>query len=221
MKILIVDDHPIVRAGLRRLLTAEPEIEIREAASGREALSVFREQQPTLVILDLNLPGVGGLEVLSRLRAIDPDARILVLSMHDDQIHVTRALQAGAAGYISKSAPADELLEAIRRVAGGHTYIEHEIAEELVFSQIRAASHPLKDLSSRDLEILRQLAEGRTLSQIADTVGIGYKTAANNCSRIKARLGAASTADLVRIAIRAGLVDRDAGVSCAFLRPRS
>ena len=202
VKILIVDDHPIVRSGLRRLLTVEPEIEVREAANGREALSVFREQQPTLVILDLNLPGVGGLEVLSRLKAIDPDARILVLSMHDDQIHVTRALQAGAAGYISKSAPADELLEAIRRVAGGHTYIEHEIAEELVFSQIRAASHPLKDLSSRDLEILRQLAEGRTLSQIADTVGIGYKTAANNCSRIKAKLGAASTADLIRIALR-------------------
>ena len=123
VKILIVDDHPIVRSGLRRLLTVEPEIEVREAANGREALSVFREQQPTLVILDLNLPGVGGLEVLSRLKAIDPDARILVLSMHDDQIHVTRALQAGAAGYISKSAPADELLEAIRRVAGGHTYI--------------------------------------------------------------------------------------------------
>ena len=91
----------------------------------------------------------------------------------------------------------------------------------LVLASIRASSDPLKDLSSRDLEILRQLAEGRTLSQIADTVGIGYKTAANNCSRIKARLGAASTADLVRIAIRAGLVDRDAGVSCAFLRPRS
>ena len=110
-----------------------------------------------------------------------------------------------------KSAPADELLEAIRRVAGGHTYIEHEIAEELVFSQIRAASHPLKDLSSRDLEIMRLLAEGCTLPQIADMVGIGYKTVANNCSRIKARLGAASTADLVRIAIRTGLVDRDAG----------
>ena len=211
VKILIVDDHPIVRAGLRRLLTAEPEIEIREAASGREALSVFREQQPTLVILDLNLPGVGGLEVLSRLRAIDPDARILVLSMHDDQIHVTRALQAGAAGYISKSAPADELLEAIRRVAGGHTYIEHEIAEELVFSQIRPASHPLKDLTSRDLEIMRLLAEGCTLPQIADALGLSYKTAANSCTRIKARLGAASTADLVRIAIRTGLVDRDAG----------
>ena len=221
MKILIVDDHPIVRAGLRRLLTAEPEIEIREAASGREALSVFREQQPTLVILDLNLPGVGGLEVLSRLKAIDPDARILVLSMHDDQIHVTRALQAGAAGYISKSAPADELLEAIRRVAGGHTYIEHEIAQELVFSQIRAASHPLKELSSRDLEIMRLLAEGCTLPRIADALGLSYKTAANSCTRIKAKLQATSTAELIRIAIRSGLTDRDAVLAELPAGPRS
>ena len=221
VKILIVDDHPIVRSGLRRLLTVEPEIEVREAANGREALSVFREQQPTLVILDLNLPGVGGLEVLSRLKAIDPDARILVLSMHDDQIHVTRALQAGAAGYISKSAPADELLEAIRRVAGGHTYIEHEIAEELVFSQIRAASHPLKELSSRDLEIMRLLAEGCTLPQIADALGLSYKTAANSCTRIKAKLAATSTAELIRIAIRSGLTDRDAVLAELPTGPRS
>ena len=221
MKILIVDDHPIVRAGLRRLLTAEPEIEVREAASGREALSVFKEQQPTLVILDLNLPDIGGLEVLVRLKAIDPDARVLVLSMHDDKTHTTRALRAGAAGYVTKNAPPEELLEAIGRVARGRTYIEREIAEGLVFASIRASSDPLKDLSSRDLEILRQLAEGRTLSQIADALGLSYKTAANNCSRIKARLGVRSTADLIRIAIRAGLVDRNAGLSCAFLRPRS
>lgn len=211
MKILIVDDHPIVRAGLRRLLTAEPEIEVREAASGREALSVFKEQQPTLVILDLNLPDIGGLEVLVRLKAIDPDARVLVLSMHDDETHTTRALRAGAAGYVTKNAPPEELLEAIGRVARGRTYIEREIAEGLVFASIRASSDPLKDLSSRDLEILRQLAEGRTLSQIADTMGIGYKTAANNCSRIKAKLGAASTADLIRIAFRHRLVDREGG----------
>ena len=207
MKILIVDDHPIVRAGLRRLLTAEAGFELCEAASGREALSVFKEQQPTLVILDLNLPGIGGLEVLVRLKAGAPDARVLVLSMHDDQTHVTRALRAGAAGYLTKNAPPEELLEAIGRVAEGHTYIEREIAEGLVFASIRSSSDPLKDLSARDLEILRLLAEGRSLSQIADTVGIGYKTAANNCSRIKARLGAASTADLIRIAIRTGLVD--------------
>jgi two-component system, NarL family, invasion response regulator UvrY len=207
VKILIVDDHPIVRAGLRRLLTAEAGFEVREAAGGREALSVFREEQPTLVILDLNLPGIGGLEVLARLKAVSPEARVLVLSMHDDETHVTRALRAGAAGYLTKNAPPDELLEAIRRVAEGYTYIEREIAEGLVFAGIRSSPDPLKDLSSRDLEILRLLAEGRNLSQIADTVGIGYKTAANNCSRIKARLGVASTADLIRIAIRAGLVD--------------
>ena len=213
MKILIVDDHPIVRAGVGRLLAAESEIEVREATNGREELSIYRELQPTLVILDLNLPGIGGLEVLARLKAADPDARVLVLSMHDDEIHVTRALRAGAAGYVTKNAPPEELLEAIGRVARGYTYIEREIAEDLVFASVRESPHPLKDLSSRDLEILRQLAEGRTLSQIADTVGIGYKTAANNCSRIKAKLGAASTADLIRIALRYGLVDRDGGTA--------
>jgi DNA-binding NarL/FixJ family response regulator len=210
VKILIVDDHPIVRAGLRRLLTAAPQIDICEAASGREALRVLREQQPALVILDLNLPDIGGLEVLARLKAFSPDARVLVLSMHDDETHITRALRAGAAGYVTKNAPPEELLEAIGRIAEGHTYIEREIAEGLVFASIRAAPDPLKELSSRDLEILRRLAEGRTLSQIADTLGIGYKTAANNCSRLKARLGATSTVDLIRIALRAGLIERDA-----------
>jgi DNA-binding NarL/FixJ family response regulator len=209
VKTLIVDDHPIVRAGLRRLLTAEPKIEICEATSGREALGVFRKLQPTLVILDLNLPDVGGLEVLARLKAASPDARVLVLSMHDDETHVTRALRAGAAGYVTKNAPPEELLKAIRLVAGGGTYIEREIAEGLIFASIRASPDPLQDLSSRDIEILRQLATGRTLSQIADTIGIGYKTVANTCSRIKTKLGVASTADLIRVAIRAGLVDHD------------
>jgi two-component system invasion response regulator UvrY len=212
VKVLIVDDHPIVRAGLRRLLAAEPNIEIREATDSKQALSLYREQRPTLVILDLNLPGLGGLEALGRLKAADPEARILVLSMYDDETHVTRALQAGATGYVTKNAPPEELREAIERVAGGRTYIEREIAEALVFGGLRSPVHPLKNLSSRDLEILRLLAEGRTLPQIADTLGIGYKTAANNCSRIKAKLGAASTADLIRIAIRSGLVDGDTGL---------
>jgi two-component system, NarL family, invasion response regulator UvrY len=209
VKILIVDDHPIVRAGLRRLLAAEPAVAVREAVSGKEALSAFRAQRPDLVVLDLNLPDIGGLEVIARLKLVDPEARILVLSMHDDHIHVTRALRAGAAGYVSKTIPPEEILEAIRRVAGGRTYVEHEIAEELVFSSFRTPPHPLEDLSSRDLEILRLLARGRSLAQIADALGIGYKTAANNCSHIKAKLRAASTADLIRIAILHGLADRD------------
>jgi two-component system, NarL family, invasion response regulator UvrY len=213
VKILIVDDHPIVRAGLRRLLMAEPEVEVQEAASGRAALKSFKEQQPGLVVLDMKLPDIGGLEVLARLKAIDPDVRVLVLSMHDDETHVTRALRAGAAGYVTKTAPPEELVEAIRRIAVGRTYIEREIAEGLIFATIRGSPDPLRDLSSRDIEILRQLAAGRTLSEIAHMVGIGYKTAANTCSRIKTKLGVASTADLIRIAIVCGLVDRDAPVS--------
>jgi DNA-binding NarL/FixJ family response regulator len=209
VKILIVDDHPIVRAGLRRLLAVEPAAEVGEAASGKEALSAFRAQRSDVVILDLNLPDIGGLEIIARLKVIDPDARILVLSMHDDHIHVTRALRAGAAGYVSKTIPPEEILEAISRVADGRTYVEHEIAEELVFSSFRTPPHPLEDLSSRDLEILRLLARGRSLVQIADALCIGYKTAANNCSHIKAKLRAASTADLIRIAVLHGLTDRD------------
>jgi DNA-binding NarL/FixJ family response regulator len=213
MKILIVDDHPIVRAGLQRLLAAEPEAEVREAASGKEGVSSFRGQQPDIVILDLNLPDIGGLEVIKRLKIVDPGARILVLSMHDDRIHVTRALQAGAAGYVSKNAPPEELLEAVRRVAGGRTYVEREIAEELVFSSLQSAPHPLEELSARDLELLRLLAQGRSLTQIADALGISYKTAANNCSQIKAKLRAASTADLIRLAIQYRLAERDTGSS--------
>jgi DNA-binding NarL/FixJ family response regulator len=159
----------------------------------------------------LNLPGLGGVEVIARLKIADPQVPILVLSMHDDYIHVTRALQAGAAGYVSKNAPPEELLEAVRRVAGGHTYLEHEIAEGLVFANLRTPLHPLDDLSTRDLEMLRLLAQGHTLPQIADTLGIAYKTAANSSSRIKTKLGASGTADLIRIAIRSGLLDRDAG----------
>ena len=211
MKVVIVDDHPVVRAGLRRLLAAEPDVEVRETADGREALSLYREQRPSLVILDLNLPGLGGLEMIGRLKAADPEARILVLSMHDDETHVTRALQAGAMGYVTKNADPEELLAAIARVAQGDVYIEREIAEAIVFANLRAPLNPLQELSARDLEILRLLADGRSLPQIADTLGIGYKTAANNCTRIKAKLGAASTAELIRIAIRYGLVDRNAG----------
>jgi len=206
VRALIVDDHPIVRAGLRRLLAAIPEIEVCEAASGKEALSIFRARRPDLVVLDLNLPGLGGIEVIARLKLADPGVHILVLSMHGDPLHATRALEAGAAGYISKNAAPEEILEAVRRIAAGHTYIERELAEELAFTSIRTPAQPLTKLSARELDLLRLLAEGRTLSQIADTLGISYKTAANNCSQLRARLGATSMAEIIRAAIQLRLM---------------
>ena len=201
MKLLIVDDHPIVRAGLKRLLGGEDRFEFVEAADGKEALARCRQEQPDLVILDLNLPGLGGLEVIRRLKLEAPERRILALSMHDDPLYAMRALQAGAAGYVSKNAAPDAILEGVRRVAAGQSYVAPELAQELALFSVRAPAHPLGELTRRDLEILRLLGDGRSLAEIATALGLGYKTVANNCAAMKAKLGVARTADLIRIAI--------------------
>jgi two-component system, NarL family, invasion response regulator UvrY len=208
VKILVVDDHPIVRSGLRRLLAGEAQFEMQEAAGGKEALAVFREYRPDLVVLDLSMPGLGGLEVIGRLKIEHAGVRILILSMHQGAIYATRALQAGATGFISKNSPPDRLLEAIRRTADGHRYIEHEIAQELALANIGTRALPLQDLSPREFEILRLLGDGGSLRQISDTIGVSYKTVANACTQIKAKLRVGRTADLIHIAIRNGVARR-------------
>jgi two-component system, NarL family, invasion response regulator UvrY len=219
MKLLIVDDHPIVRAGLRRLLSGEPGVDIEEAANGQEAVVAFRDARPDLVILDLNLPGISGLEVLNRLRIEDPKARVLVISMYDNPIYVARLLEAGARGYVSKNAPPELILEAVRRVAGGRSYIEPEMAQELALGNIRPASNALSRLSPRDLEVLRLLADGRSLNEIAEAIGVSYKTVANQCSQLKAKLAAPRMADLIRLAISSGLGRGDAQLSLPRANP--
>jgi DNA-binding NarL/FixJ family response regulator len=206
VKILIVDDHPIVRAGLRRLLTSAAIFDIYEATTGRHGLALFREHRPDAVILDLNLPGgIGGLELLRRLmleeRAGAVPARVLVFSMHTDAIYAARALQAGARGYISKNAAPDDIVQATKRVAAGGSYLAHEIAEELAMQCVAGETHPLQRLSGRDLDILRLLGEGRSLAEIAVALGIGHKTVANNCTQLKGKLAVTRTSDLVRVAM--------------------
>ncbi|HEY2751336.1 response regulator transcription factor [Phenylobacterium sp.] len=202
MRILLVDDHAIVRTGLRKLLAMVSDAEILEAKTGREALAIAKAQTLDMIILDLNLPELGGLELLNRLRQGGPTP-ILVLSMHAEPIYVTRALEAGAQGYMSKNATPDELLVAIRQVGSGGRYVEQEIAQTLVLSTAQAAS--LAQLAPRDLEILRLLAAGKSLGEIAEALGLGYKTIANNCTLIKAKLGVTKTADLLRLALEAGM----------------
>jgi DNA-binding NarL/FixJ family response regulator len=204
MKILLVDDHVIVRSGVRNLLTSMVDAQISEAANGRDALLRLRQDRPDLVLLDLNLPGIGGLELLRRMLVEDKATRILVLSMHAEPLYVARAMELGARGYLSKNASADELLTAIRRTMDGGRYIENEIAQELALRAV-APDHGLRDLTERDLEIMRLLAEGMSLAEIADALGIGYKTAANACSQIKAKLGVTRTNDLVRLAMTLGV----------------
>ncbi|WP_068079750.1 MULTISPECIES: response regulator transcription factor [Novosphingobium] len=203
MRILLVDDHAVVRAGLRRMLAIISQDEIFEAETGREGLAIARAQNLDLIIVDLNLPQLGGVELVARLRQISATP-ILVLSMHAEPLYVTRALNAGAQGYVSKNASPDEMLTAIRKVGAGGRYIEHELAQALALQTATPASS-LAQLAPRDLEILRQLASGKSLSEIADLLGLGYKTIANNCSLIKTKLGVARTADLLRLALEAGL----------------
>ncbi len=204
MKVLLVEDHSIVRAGLRGLLATIPGIVTFEAATGPDALALMRDARPELIILDLNLPGIGGLELLRRLRTEDQTARILVLSMHAEPLYAARAIEAGAKGYVSKNAAPEELLGAVRKVAGGGRYIENEIAQKLAI-QNASVTNRLGRLGSRDLEILRHLAAGRSMTEIAAALGIGYKTVANTCGQIKAKLGVSRTADLIRLAIEIGV----------------
>jgi len=198
MKILLVDDHIVVREGVRRLLASLIDSHVWEAATGQEAMAVFRREKPDVVLLDLNLAGVGGFEILRRMIAEDERARVIVFSMHAEPIYVVRALGLGARGYVSKSAAAEELVTAVNRVADGGRYIERHLADELAFSQ-DGAQFPLQDLTAREIDILRLLGEGNALMEIAQALGIAYKTVANSCSVMKTKLGVARTADLIRV----------------------
>ena len=201
MNLLLVDDHAIVRDGLKRLIASRFAYDMHEAADGLQALAVLRRQPVDMVILDLNLPGLGGVELLRRIVQTSR-ARVLVFSMHAEPIYVSRALEAGAAGYISKNIAPDELLTAVQRVAGGGRYVEQEIAQSLA---VGGAAPSIGQLTSRELEIMRLLGQGRSLAEIADAVGLGYKTVANTLTLMKAKLGVARTADLVRMAVEAGV----------------
>jgi DNA-binding NarL/FixJ family response regulator len=203
MSILLVDDHALVRAGLKRLLSSLDLGEVLEAADGREALALLRARKPRLVVLDLNLPGLGGLELLRRMIQAGAES-VLVLTMHAEPLYAKRALEAGAAGYMTKNASPDELITAVRRVTAGGRYVEAELAQALA-APGAGRRQSLDNLTARELEIMRLLAKGASLAEIAEAVGVGYKTVANNCGQIKSKLGVSRTADLVRLAIETGV----------------
>lgn len=199
-KILLVDDHVVVREGVRRLLLDLPGITVLEAGNGQDALAIFRREPVDIVLLDLNLAGIGGLELLRRMLKESAKARIIIFSMHSEPLYAARALRLGAKGYVSKSAASEELLIAIRKVSEGGHYIERELASQLAVSMY-GGEDPLQQLSTREIEILRLLGEGRSMSQIADALGVSYKTIANTCSIMKSKLGLDRTADLIRTSI--------------------
>jgi len=202
--ILLVEDHAIVRSGIRKLLSGMPGMALEEAATSEAALVKLRVSPFDLLILDLNLPGLGGLELLRRILAANPGLKVLVFSLHTEAVYAARAMETGARGYVSKNAAPEELLQAIETVLAGGTAIERDIAQELGSRGGEDDSY-LRPLTERDMEILRLLADGKSLAQIAEALGVAYKTVANTLSRIKDKLGVSQTADLIRIAIGQGL----------------
>jgi DNA-binding NarL/FixJ family response regulator len=199
MKILLVDDHTVIRDGVRRLIASFSSAEIFEATCCEDAMPVFLAERPLVVVLDLNLPGTSGLDVMRRMLAEVPATRVLIFSMHNAHHYVARALRGGAYGYVTKSASAAELLEALRKVIAGGRYVERELASELA-TTVFSETSPNAQLSERDLEILRLLTQGRSLSEIAEALRVSYKTIANGCTMLKQKLLIERTADLIRYA---------------------
>lgn len=207
VRIILVDDHAVVRAGYRLLLESDPDIEIiAELESGEEANSRYLELQPDVIVMDLSMPGMGGLEAIRRIKAKDEKARILVFTMHDNIAFVEHALQAGAAGYITKNSAPNILVEAVRQIAGGDHYIEPQLEQHLSMEQTVGKESPLSRLSRREFQIFCLFAEGFNAGDIANDLSLSTKTVANYQTQIKEKLGINNTSELVRLAIRYNIV---------------
>ena len=200
MKVLVVDDHAVVRAGFAKLFAERPDAFVRYVTAGREALDVARVMLPDVIILDLDLPDVSGFVLLKRLLRQANDARVLIVTMYSDLGYVDRAIEMGATGYVTKNAGPDELLTAVENVFHGKRYIEASICQNMVHRSLERQGHG-PDLSSRDIDVIRLLAEGKSVGQIADIIGVSYKTVANNCSMLKGKLGLYDIKDLIRYAV--------------------
>jgi DNA-binding NarL/FixJ family response regulator len=201
---LIIDDHPIVLQGCRRVLLDAGVTTVAEARDVVSGYRHYRRNRPDVAIIDLSLQGKGlaGLPLIQRIKAHDPRARILVFSMHADPMIVSRALKAGASGYLLKDTSSQELVEAFEKVRGGGHYLSGELAMQVALVGTGAHRDPLADLTPRELQILGLLAEGNPYSRIAETLGVSYKTVVNTCSQLKQKLNAKNLPDLIRIAVQ-------------------
>jgi len=205
MRVLIVDDHRIVASGCRALFADDPDIEILEAADAESGERVFSEQRPDISVLDINLPTVSGFELARRILGHDPSARIIIFSMNDDPVFAKRAIEVGAKGYVTKTGDPQDLVEAIREVGNGGVYLPPAMARSIAFAGASFAQSPLSKLTSREMEILRLLSAGKSLSEIAWMIHSSYKTVANTSSIMRQKLGVRTSAELVRLAITNGV----------------
>lgn len=208
IRVILVDDHAVVRMGFRMILATTPDLRVvGEAANGEDGCALVQAEAPDVVVMDLSMPGMGGLPAVERMLARQPKLRILILSAHHDPIHVSRALAAGVRGYLSKRTAPEALSDAIRQVAAGQLYLDRELAPEVALGEVSGASDPVRSLSTREFEIFIQLAMGRAVTQIAHLLCVSPSTVGTHLYNIKQKLGASNAAELSMIAMRAGLIE--------------
>jgi two-component system, NarL family, invasion response regulator UvrY len=208
-RVLLVDDHAVVRTGFRLLLQARPDMTVvGEAESGEAACQRYVELSPDVVVMDIAMPGMGGIEALRRIRAHDPQARVLALSAHDDPVHARRALREGALGFLSKRSAPEALLEAVAGVAAGQRYIDPRVAQRLALEDIEGSeSSPIKRLSEREFDVFIRLARGASVQRIADDLRLSASTVGTHLYNVKQKLGVSNQSELTLLAIRHGLIE--------------
>ena len=210
IQILIIYDQALVRTGLRHILDQSNEIiNVTEVSSGEAALSRCRHNRPDVILLSINLPGLSGFEITRKLTQTHPGAKIIVLAVHAKAPYPTRLMDAGACGYLTRDCEAEELMQAIKAVAGGHRYIGSEAAKQLALSMLTGSVHesPFEDLSAREMEVMLKLTDGRRIPDIASLMCLSPKTVSTYKYRILGKLGARSEVEMVRMAMRYGLLD--------------
>ncbi len=208
INVMLVDDHAVVRMGFKMLLESASDIKvIAEAENGEQAVKQFVEHHPDVVVMDITMPGIGGLEAIERIMAKDNSARILVLSAHEDSVHPKRVLNAGAMGYLTKRSAAEELIKAIRTVASRKRYLEASVAQQMAIQQLSGETNPVDVLSDREFEVFMALAKGKTTNEIADTLCLSPRTVGTHLYNIKQKLNASNSAEIALIAMRSGLID--------------
>ncbi|MBV8805881.1 MAG: response regulator transcription factor [Sinobacteraceae bacterium] len=209
IQVLLVDDHAVVRTGFRLLLQSQPDINVAaEAPSGEAACQIYAELNPDVVVMDLGMPGMGGLEALRRIRARNSAARVLALSAHDDPMHARRALREGALGFLSKRSAPETLIEAIATVAAGRRYIDPSLAQKLALAEIEGGTRsPIEQLSEREFEVFIRLAGGATVQKIAEDLKLSASTIGTHLYNIKQKLGVVNQSELTLLAIRHGLIE--------------
>ncbi|HEY4646946.1 MAG TPA: response regulator transcription factor [Steroidobacteraceae bacterium] len=209
IRVLLVDDHAVVRTGFRLLLQSLAEISVvAEAESGEAACQRYLELTPDVVVMDLAMPGMGGLEALRRIRARHPQARVLALSAQDDPMHARRALREGALGFLSKRSAPEALIEAVTTVAAGRRYIDTNLAQKLALAEIEGAGKPpIDQLSEREFDVFIRLARGATVQKIAEDLKLSASTVGTHLYNIKQKLQVANQSELTLLAIRHGLIE--------------